>query len=45
MAKYRCFCNYVYDEEKEGVKFNELPADWVCPLCNAPKSEFEKLDS
>lgn len=45
MAKYRCICNYVYDEEKEGIKFSELPADWVCPLCDAPKSDFELLES
>lgn len=44
MAKYRCtVCNYVYDEEKEGVKFDELPDDWKCPVCNSPKSEFVLL--
>lgn len=41
MAKYRCtVCNYVYDEEVEGVKFNELPENWRCPVCNSPKSVF-----
>ena len=41
MAKYRCtVCNYVYDEEVEGVKFNELPENWRCPVCNSPKSAF-----
>jgi len=44
MAKYRCtVCNYVYDEEKEGIKFNDLPDDWKCPVCNSPKSEFVLL--
>ena len=41
MAKLRCtVCNYIYDEEKEGVRFADLPADWVCPVCSAPKSAF-----
>jgi pyruvate oxidase len=41
MAKWRCtVCNYFYDEEKEGVRFADLPADWVCPVCSAPKSAF-----
>jgi rubredoxin len=44
MAKYRCtLCDYVYDESKEKVKWNDLPGSWVCPLCGAPKSEFEEL--
>lgn len=42
-------CGYVYDEEKgdpangipAGTKFKDLPADWVCPLCKHPKSDFE----
>lgn len=44
MAKYRCtVCNYVYDEEKEGIKFEDLPSNWKCPVCNSPKSEFVLL--
>ncbi len=44
MAKYRCtVCNYIYDEEKEGKKFSELPDDWRCPVCNAPKTVFVLL--
>ena len=40
--KYICpICGYVYDEEKEGRPFAELPEDWVCPVCTAPKSLFE----
>ena len=30
-------CGYVYDGE---VPFEELPEDWVCPLCGEPKSVF-----
>ncbi len=41
MARYRCtVCNYIYDEEKEGTKFDELPDTWTCPVCGAPKSAF-----
>ena len=44
MAKYRCtVCNYVYDDEKEKIKFNDLPKEWVCPVCGAPKSAFVLL--
>lgn len=39
--KYICqVCGYVYDEEAEGVPFSDLPADWSCPMCKAPKSMF-----
>jgi len=45
MGKYKCLvCGYIYDEEKEGVKFEDLPEDWVCPLCGVPKSSFEKVE-
>ncbi len=44
MAKYRCtVCNYVYDEEKEGKKFLDLPDEWVCPVCGVPKTAFVLL--
>ena len=40
--KYTCtLCDWVYDEEKEGKKFEELPEDYVCPICGADKSVFE----
>ena len=43
MAKYVCsLCGYEYDEEVEGVAFEDLPEDWVCPLCGATKDAFEK---
>ncbi len=44
MAKYRCtVCNYVYDDAKEKVKFTDLPKEWVCPVCGAPRSVFVLL--
>ena len=44
MEKYICtVCNYVYDpEENGGVKFEDLPDDYTCPLCNVGKDLFEK---
>ncbi len=45
MKKYVCtICGYIYDEEKEGVKFEDLPADWVCPLCQVGKEMFEEVE-
>lgn len=38
--KYICdVCGYVYDGD---VPFDELPDDWVCPVCKQPKSKFSK---
>jgi rubredoxin len=53
LDKYRCsVCGYIYDPEKgdessgiePGTRFEELPGDWVCPLCGASKEEFEKVE-
>ena len=42
--KYICnVCGYIYDDEKEDVKFEDLPEDWTCPVCGVPKSEFTKM--
>ncbi len=44
MKKYRCsLCGYIYDESKEKIKFEDLPEDWTCPLCGAPKALFEEV--
>lgn len=43
--KYQCsLCGYIYDDAKEEVKFEDLPEDWKCPLCGAPKSLFNKIN-
>lgn len=43
--RYKCgVCGYIYDEEKEGVKFSDLPDDWVCPVCGEGKEGFEPMD-
>ena len=53
MAKYECtVCGYIYDPEQgdpdsnipPGTPFEELPDDWECPVCGAPKSDFEKVE-
>lgn len=50
---YECdVCHYLYDpaagDEGSGIKagtsFEELPEDWVCPICGAGKDDFSKLD-
>lgn len=51
MDKYTCMtCNYQYDPElgdpgnnvAPGTAFENLPEDWVCPVCGAEKCFFEK---
>jgi len=43
VAKYECsVCGYVYDPEEEDMAFEDLPDDWVCPICGAMKDQFEK---
>lgn len=37
-------CGYIYDDETEEVKFEDLPEDWVCPLCGVGKDMFEKVE-
>ncbi|MBC8535284.1 flavin reductase [Feifania hominis] len=43
-GRYKCaICGYIYDEQAEGKKFDELPEDYECPVCHAPKRVFEKI--
>jgi flavin reductase (DIM6/NTAB) family NADH-FMN oxidoreductase RutF/rubredoxin len=53
MAKYECtVCGYIYDPElgdpdggiKPGTPFEEIPDDWVCPVCGASKDQFKKME-
>ena len=53
MDKYICtVCDWVYDPEigdpehgiAPGIKFEDIPDDWVCPLCGVGKEDFEKID-
>ena len=51
MKKYVCeVCEWVYDEESgvpeqgiaPGTKFEDLPDDFVCPLCGVGKESFSE---
>jgi len=53
VAKYRCtVCGYIYEPEKgdpdggikPGTLFEQIPDDWVCPVCGASKDQFEKIE-
>ena len=53
MKKYVCnVCGYVYDpalgDPDNGIKpetaFENLPDDWVCPVCGAAKEDFSPQD-
>ena len=53
MGKYECsVCGYIYDpaqgyeasDIEPGTAFEELPDDWVCPICGASKEEFQETD-
>lgn len=53
MSKYECtVCGYIYDPAKgdldngiePGTPFEELPDDWVCPVCGAGKEDFEEVE-
>ncbi|MGE5380552.1 MAG: (4Fe-4S)-binding protein [Methylocystaceae bacterium] len=50
---YKCsICGYLYDSATgdvehgvpAGTPFNELPPDWVCPICGAKRELFNKLE-
>jgi flavin reductase (DIM6/NTAB) family NADH-FMN oxidoreductase RutF/rubredoxin len=52
LDKYECaVCGYIYDPEKgdpdggiaPGTPFEQLPNDWVCPVCGASKDQFAKV--
>ena len=53
MLKYRCLiCEYVYDPQKgdpdtginPGTSFEDLPDDWLCPVCGVGKDQFEPME-
>ncbi len=45
MARYLCsVCGYIYDEATEPVPWDQLPANWVCPLCGSDKSYFQLME-
>ncbi|MDD2478715.1 MAG: rubredoxin [Victivallaceae bacterium] len=53
MQKYECdVCGYIYDPAagdpdngvKPGTTFEDVPNDWVCPLCGVTKEDFSPID-
>jgi len=51
MDKYICeMCGYMYDPEEgdpdndveAGTTFEDLPDEWVCPICGVGKDQFVK---
>ncbi len=53
MEKWICeVCGYVYDpkvgDEENGIKpetsFEDLPKEWVCPVCFVGKEDFKKME-
>lgn len=53
LEKWECtVCGYIYDPEvgdpehgvEPGTLFEELPDDWICPLCGASKDQFVKKE-
>lgn len=53
MNAYKCnMCEYTYEPEKgdpeagiaPGTAFEDLPEDWVCPVCGAEKFDFVKVE-
>lgn len=53
MQKYQCIpCGYIYDPEEgdpdggidPGTAFDDIPDDWVCPICGVGKDDFEPID-
>lgn len=52
MKKYVCdVCGYIYDEEtgdpengiEPGTKWEDVPDDFVCPLCGVGKDQFSEV--
>jgi rubredoxin len=50
MQTYICsVCGHVYDPEEgdpdsgiePGTAFEDIPDDWVCPVCGAAKSDYD----
>jgi rubredoxin len=53
MKKYKCnMCGWIYDETKgvpdeginPGTRWEDIPNDWVCPLCGSGKEDFDMVE-
>ncbi|MCE5278782.1 MAG: rubredoxin [Planctomycetaceae bacterium] len=52
MVSYQCqVCGHIYDpaegEASQGIPpgtaFEDLPEDWLCPVCGSPKSMYAPM--
>ena len=45
MAVYKCsVCDTVFDENREGIKWEELAGSWNCHVCESDKSAWKKIE-
>lgn len=53
LKRYKCkLCGYIYDPERgeprsniePGTAFEDIPENWKCPSCGAPKRMFIAMD-
>jgi rubredoxin len=53
MRKFKCdVCGHIYDPElgdpdggiTPGTPFEDIPEEWICPICGVPKSEYSPID-
>ena len=46
MGEYKCqVCEFIYNDDKEDILWNDLPDDWVCPVCGSPKKLFQPVEA
>lgn len=46
MSIYVCsVCDTRYDEDEKSVRWNDLPSDWHCPVCEAGKAFWRRIDA
>jgi rubredoxin len=52
LPKYKCtVCGHVYDPAigdpdsgiAPGTSFDDIPEDWVCPICGVGKGDYVKM--
>ena len=45
-------CGFIYHEAEglpdegiaSGTRWEDIPDDWICPLCGTPKADFEMIE-
>ncbi|MFA6401465.1 MAG: flavin reductase [Salinivirgaceae bacterium] len=43
-GRHRCtLCGHIHDDSVEDTKFDDLPKNWVCPVCSAEKEFFTEI--